>query len=77
MARTVQPSITYNNDSSEVKEEPIYEQPSSCVASMSAVANPKLSQLDLNIDDVLNSKMTSTAMKLFQSPNSPRIKSKL
>ncbi len=78
MARTVQPSVTTNTPNTEVKvEEPIYEQPSSCVASMSAVANPKLSQQDLNIDDVLNSKMTSTAMKLFQSSNSPRIKSKL
>ena len=77
MARTVQPSITSTSSVSEIKDENIYEQPSSCVASMSAVANPKLSQQDINIDDVLNSKMTSTAMKLFQSPNSPRIKSKL
>jgi DNA polymerase-3 subunit gamma/tau len=53
------------------------EQPSSCVASMSAVKNPNLSQQDLNIDDVLNSKMTATALKLFQSPNPPRVKSKL
>ena len=77
MARTVQPSVTTNTIPSVIKEEMIYEQPSSCVASMSAVANPKLSQQDLNIDDVLNSKMTSTAMKLFQSSNSPKIKSKL
>lgn len=53
------------------------DQPSSCVASMSAVKNPNLSQQDLNIDDVLNSKMTTTALKLFQSPNPPRVKSKL
>ena len=52
-------------------------QPSSCVESMRAVKNPNLSQQDLNLDDVLNSKMTNTAMKLFQSPNAPRIKSKL
>lgn len=77
MARTVQPSIVAPIQITEVKDEEIYVQPSSCVASMSAVANPNLSQQDLNIDDVLNSKMTSTALKLFQSPNSPRIKSKL
>jgi len=78
MARTVQPSITISTDSENNNQDTNnYEQPSSCVASMSAVKNPKLSQKDLKIDDVLNSKMTSTAMKLFQSPNSPRIKSKL
>lgn len=52
-------------------------QASNCVSSVSAVKNPNLSQKDLNLDDVLNSKMTNTAMKLFQSPNSPRLKSKL
>lgn len=77
MARIIQPTIKSNDNTPEIKEEKIYEQPSSCVASMSAVKNPNLSQQDLNIDDVLNSKMTSTALKLFQSPNSPRIKSKL
>jgi DNA polymerase-3 subunit gamma/tau len=77
MARIVQPSVTNNIISTETNNEMVYEQPSSCVASMSAVGNPKLSQQDLNIDDVLNSKMTSTAMKLFQSATSPRIKSKL
>jgi len=79
MARIVQPSVPLTNNTNESSQEQaiVYEQPSSCIASMSAVKNPKLSQQDLNIDDVLNSKMTSTAMKLFQSPNSPRIKSKL
>ena len=79
MARIVQPSVPLTNNANESSQEQaiVYEQPSSCIASMSAVKNPKLSQQDLNIDDVLNSKMTSTAMKLFQSPNSPRIKSKL
>ena len=77
MARIVQPTIQSNSTDSKIVEEKVYEQPSSCVASMSAVKNPNLSQQDLNIDDVLNSKMTSTALKLFQSPNSPRIKSKL
>jgi DNA polymerase-3 subunit gamma/tau len=78
MARTIQPSIASNESIQiEKKDEVIYEQPSSCVASMSVVKNPNLSQKELNMDDVLNSKMTNTAMKLFQSPNSPRIKSKL
>jgi len=78
LARIVQSSIS-NMSENNVKEESIQidEQPSGCVASMGNVKNPILSQQDLNIDDVLNSKMTNTAMKLFQSPNSPRIKSKL
>lgn len=53
------------------------EQLTSCVASMSSVSNPTPAQQDLDMNDVLNSKMTSTALKLFQSPNSPRVKSKL
>ncbi len=60
-----------------VVEDFVGEQPSSCMASMSAVSNPTLAQVELNIDDVLNSKMTNTAIKLLQSPNPPRIKSKL
>lgn len=59
------------------KIETSIDQPSSCMESMTAIQNPNLSQKDLNIDDVLNSKMTTTLLKLFQSPNPPRIKSKL
>jgi DNA polymerase-3 subunit gamma/tau len=78
IARTIQPTVTLPESvEPERQEKAIYEQPTSCVASMSAVQNPRLSQKDINIDDVLNSKMTNTVMKLFQSPNSPRIKSKL
>jgi len=77
MARTIKATTNSNITVEETKDRNSIEQPSSCVASMSAVKNPNLSQQDLNIDDVLNSKMTNTAMKLFQSPNSPRIKSKL
>jgi len=77
-ARIVQSSVSQIQNS-EVKESKIdiYEQPSSCVGSMSAMKNPTLSQADLNIDDVLNSRMTSTIMKLFQSSHPPKIKSKL
>lgn len=79
IARTIQPTVVTQNTIEEKIEDTSvqFEQPSSCVASMSAIKNPTLSQTDVNIDDVLNSKMTSTAMKLFQSPNSPRVKSKL
>ena len=73
-ARTIKATIAQPEN---ISQEDTFEQPSSCMASMTAVKNPNLSQKDLNIDDVLNSKMTSTALKLFQSPNSPRIKSKL
>jgi len=78
MARVVQPSVPSIEEETVIHvEDFIEEQPSSCVASMSAVTNPTLSQVELNIDDVLNSKMANTAIKLFQSPNPPRIKSKL
>ena len=88
LARVVQPSIPQvenntpepsndNNTGSMIEDIELHEQPSSCVAGMSAIQNPTLAQKELNIDDVLNSQMTSTVMKLFQSPNPPRIKSKL
>ena len=73
--RTIQPSVATSQ--LERKVEIPSEQVSSCVSSMSLVKNPNLSQKDLNINDVLNSKMVNTAMKLFQSPHSPRIKSKI
>jgi len=78
IARTIKSSLNETIPSkSSQKEENSYDQASSCMASMTAVKNPNLSQKDLNMDDVLNSKMINTAMKLFQSPSSPRIKSKL
>ncbi|MEA3498365.1 MAG: DNA polymerase III subunit gamma/tau [Campylobacterota bacterium] len=88
LARVVQPSITTpnvpedtpandNNTGSMIEDVELHEQPSSCVASMSAMTNPSLAQKEINIDDVLNSKMVNTAMKLFQSPNAPRVNSKL
>jgi len=78
-ARIIQSSIIESKETKVVvpNDNIADDQSSSCVASMSAVSNPNLSQKDINIDDVLNSKMTSTALKLFQSPNSPRVKSKL
>jgi len=75
IARIVQPSIKEEIERLPVVQ--INEQPSGCVAGMGDIKRPNLSQQDLNIDDVLNSKMTNTAMKLFQSPTSPRVKSKL
>ncbi|MEA3553232.1 MAG: DNA polymerase III subunit gamma/tau [Campylobacterota bacterium] len=87
LARVVQPSTPQventpepsNNNSvgSMIEDIELHEQPSSCVAGMSQMQNPTMAQKELNIDDVLNSKMTLTVMKLFQSPNPPRIKSKL
>jgi len=84
LARVVQPSIPLkkeiiieNDSRSMIENIELQDQPSSCVAGMSEIINPNLAQTELNIDDVLNSKMTSTIMKLFQSPNPPRIKSKL
>lgn len=59
------------------QEEKQEEIPSSCVASMSAMQHPTPAQAELNIEDVLNSKMTHTAIQLFQPRNPPEIKSKL
>ena len=38
---------------------------SGCVASMTNVANPTLAQKELNIEDILNSKMLNKAKELF------------
>ncbi len=77
MARIVQPSNS-NEVGSMIEDIELHEEnPSSCVASMSAMKKPNLSQVELNIDDVLNSKMTNTAIQLFQPKNPPKIKSKL
>jgi DNA polymerase-3 subunit gamma/tau len=76
-ARIVQPS--YNNSiGSMIEDIELHEDsPSSCVASMSAMKEPNLSQIELNMDDVLNSKMVNNAIQLFQPRNPPKIKSKL
>ena len=77
MARIVQPSNN-NNVGSMIEDIELHEEtPSSCVASMSAMKKPNLSQVELNIDDVLNSKMTNTAIQLLQPRNPVKIKSKL
>jgi len=76
-AQIVQSS--YNNPiSSMIEDIELHEEtPSSCVAGMSAMKKPNLSQVELNIDDVLNSKMVNRAIELFQPKNPPKIKSKL
>jgi len=51
-------------------------QSSSCVSSMCDTKNPSLSQVDLKMEDILNSKMVKTAIELFQPPSQPIIKSK-
>lgn len=60
-----------------IRDDEDFEQPSSCVASMSDMKNPSLAQKELNIEDVKNSKMVNTILNLFQSPNPPKINSKL
>ena len=50
--------------------------PAGCVASMIDVSEPNLAQVEVNIEDVLNSKMVNTAIELFQPKNPPKIKSK-
>ena len=70
---TTEQNLLDKNSSTQLNEQ----NPSSCVASMSAMKNPNLSQVELNIDDVLNSKMTKTVMQLFQSKNPPKVKNKI
>jgi len=76
-ARIVQPSSS-NSVGSMIEDIELHDEaPSSCVAGMSAMKKPNLSQVELNIDDVLNSKMVNNAIQLFQPRNPPKIKSKL
>ena len=51
-------------------------QSSSCVSSMCDTTNPSLAQVDLKMEDILNSKMVKTAIELFQPPIPPKVKSK-
>lgn len=81
---TIRPTIT-KEEGERLKEQREQEvsapnfdnQPSSCVASMSEVRNPSPAQTEVDIEDVKNSKMVNTIMNIFQSPNPPRVKSKL
>lgn len=87
MARTIKPTVEVskpveskdNEVGSMIEDIELNEpaQTSGCVANMSAVQNPSLAQRELNIEDVKNSKMVNTIMNIFQSPNPPRVKSKL
>ena len=43
---------------------------------LTKITNPNLSQQDLNMEDILNSKMVATIVKLFQPNSKPIIKSK-
>ena len=86
-ARTVQSSVTPDrlekesaNDNytgSMIEDIELHEQHSSCVAGMGDIQNPTLAQKELDINDVLNSKMAHTAIQLLQPQNPPRVKSKL
>jgi len=70
-------TIKEEHSTSSMIEDIELNQSSSCVASMSKMEKPNLAQVELNINDVLNSKMLNTAMNLLQSKNPPKIKSKL
>lgn len=50
---------------------------SGCVTNMGMVTEPTLAQKELNIDDILNSKMVNKAIELFQPETQIRVKSKL
>ena len=66
-----------NNTGSMIEDIELNTQNSGCVTSMGEIKNPNMAQVELKIDDVLNSKMTRTAVQLFQPQNPPKIKSKL
>jgi DNA polymerase-3 subunit gamma/tau len=71
-------SLKHNNQKTNNRDNPHFEeQPSSCIANMSAMRNPNMAQRDLTINDVLNSKMVQTALNILKSPNPPQIRSKL
>ena len=50
---------------------------SGCVANMGATSQPTMAQKELNINDILNSKMVNKAIELFQPETQIRVKSKL
>jgi DNA polymerase-3 subunit gamma/tau len=86
MARRITPTITSstpveqedNNVGSMIEDVELGLQGGSgCVGNMGATTNPSLAQKELNIEDIKNSKMVNTIMNIFQSPNPPRVKSKL
>ncbi|MBD3842983.1 MAG: DNA polymerase III subunit gamma/tau, partial [Campylobacterales bacterium] len=83
LARSVQPMIIekiQSNDTGSMIEDielNQYNQSSSCVGSLCDSSNPTLAQVELTVEDILNSKMTYTAIELFQPRNPPRIKNKV
>jgi DNA polymerase-3 subunit gamma/tau len=66
LVRVVQPSKFINEEING----------SSCMQNLTKITNPNLSQQDLNMEDILNSKMVATIVKLFQPNSKPTIKSK-
>ena len=50
---------------------------SGCVATMGATINPTNAQKELNLDDLLNSKMVNKAIELFKPETQIRVKSKI
>ncbi|MCK5293279.1 MAG: hypothetical protein KAJ49_01410 [Arcobacteraceae bacterium] len=51
---------------------------SGCIASIgNTTNNPTMAQKELNINDILNSKMVNKAIELFQPTSQVRVKSKL
>ena len=50
---------------------------SGCVANMGVTIQPTMAQKELNMNDILNSKMVTKAIELFQPETQIRVKSKL
>ena len=51
--------------------------PASCIQSLCEPSNPTLAQKDIDMNEIVNSKMVQTAITLLQPPTQIRIKSKL
>lgn len=64
-----------NNQSGSMLED--IELGSGCVATMGATTQPTMAQKELNMNDILNSKMINKAIELFQPETQIRVKSKL
>ena len=50
---------------------------SGCVANMGASKNPTQAQKEINLEDVVNSNMVQTAIKLFKPETNIRVRSKI
>ena len=73
IARIIQPTIEIGSMIEDIE----FTQSSSCVGALCNIENPTLAQVEIEPNQILNSKMLKTAITLFQPVEEPIVKSKL